>query len=157
MKKHEPTQEEMDRHFAEERAASIRAVPTAYITEESRAEYIRRTLAGEDVNAYHSGPGEGVWNLWDIDTRIALPPLEKVWEVLAAHHSGDGTWRVAVRRRHEGRDFTVHIGLHPSYDQGGGGYASDRYKARAGRIIREMVNHCALFDMDPQRLDGTQH
>jgi hypothetical protein len=143
--------------FAEERAASLRKIPATHITEAERQEYIRRTLAEEDVNAYHSGPGEGVWNLWDIDARIALPLLSKRWAIDRVSTDGVGHWRAVVSRGGEAVDFTITIGMHPQYDRGAMGYTDAIYQARAGRLILSLINHCAEFDIHPSRLDGTNH
>jgi hypothetical protein len=132
---------------------SIAMVPSCFISDADRALYRQRAKAGEDVYAYSSGPGpDGTWNVWDTDTRIVLPLVEKQWRVVEAHHINQGVWQVVVTRGDERRE--IQFTIHPSADYHDDMYGP-RYQSRAERRILDVVNHCAHFnDRDPAELEG---
>jgi hypothetical protein len=131
---------------------SIRAIPASVITIEDRAAYLARAEAGEEVYAYESGPGTGHWNIFDIDTRIVLPPLAKVWHIASATEVAPELWQVNLARPFAERAFTIWIAHHPEYAPD-----ATRYPAYARRRMLDLVNHCAMFDIDPATLQGTHH
>ena len=137
--------------FAAKNALTIKEIPDRFITTEERNGYIARALAGEDVYGYRSAnPTEETWNIWDIDTRIVLPPVEKVWTITSIQSLPNERWHVVVQRGGQEVEFTLWIHHHPQYDAKG----EATYLARAPRRIKDIVNHCGAFDSDPANLQG---
>jgi hypothetical protein len=131
---------------------SITMIPSRFISDTDRAVLLQRAEAGEDVYAYRAAnPVVETWNVWDTDTRIVLPLVERAWRIIEAHHLGQGAWQVVVTRGDKRRTIRLHIS--PSVD-----YADDlygpRYQARAERRICDAVNDRAYNDADPATLEG---
>ncbi len=148
------TDEEIARYFAEKRAASLRAVPPRFMPDRERAALVARALAGQDVYAYRSAdPTQEVWNVWDIDTRIVQPPLEKRWLISILTYLGDERWFVCIQRGTQELTVTFFIHHHAQYDVAG----EATYRARGMRQIDDVINHSAMYDLDPARLENTHY
>lgn len=136
-----------------EHVASINAIPDDLITHEDRAAVLERAEAGLDVYAYHKGPGKGIWNIWDTDTRIACAPVAASWRITEVRQFAPQEWAIFVERDGESLVVQITIHLHPTYDCEGDAL---RYVQRAERMIRMAVQHMNLFHEDIHKLNGCQ-
>jgi hypothetical protein len=125
-------------------------VPSSHINKASRSEYLKMAKQGEDVYAYESG---NAWNLWIIDTRIMLCPVEKQWRIVdACLEPGGYWWSVTVSPPGSEETYTRRMEVTPHV------HDTDKiYHERARRVILDAVNHCCAFDINPCLLEGTHH
>jgi hypothetical protein len=136
-----------------DKVASLEAIPRAVISDMARVSYIRRAQAGELVYAYPpAGPAsERLWNVFDTETRIPYPALEKQWKIIFTIPNNCYAWTVVLTRGDEKREITLFIHARPS--------DKDRfqYLDRAERVIRSVVGHLASYDSDPDNYNKTHH
>lgn len=127
-------------------------VPATHITLERRATCIGRAILPEDVYCYKS---QDAWYLWDIDTRICLPPLASIlWVLDDAHQIEDAMiWQLLAHRVDtlESATITIHI-AHAAMDT-----TPASYQARARRVIQNTMGHVAKWGEDFTEHNNTHH
>jgi len=129
-----------------ERVASLCAIPAERISEYDRLRYIERTIADEDVYAYWK-PGRddaGVWNLYDVDTRIALCVLPGTWQIEQETPVEDHTSALTLRHRDDDRRVLVYVNVAPPFNK-----ATD-YTPYRQRKIAELLGHINTFGLTPE-------
>lgn len=141
-------------HETARNVASILEIPASHISDDDRAVLLLAAVSGVDCYAYgHERLASGgILNLWYVDTRIALAPVEKVWEIVALDATRDPSFYHMLIRRGDAKhyiqlpvDFS-HYGKWPHHD----------VPSFAHRKVRADLNHCGVFDIDPMEFANTR-
>lgn len=136
-----------------DRVASLVAVPDNLLTEDQRIAYIARTIEGEDVYAYPSGEHQ-FWNLFDIETRIALALMPHTWVIVDEAFADFTTIDVTLKNTVSGKTIPITVIIDDNqynYD-----VASKEYGQFAHRRVLSIIGHINAFDQVPDST-GSYH